>query len=465
MQRLLLLGLNHTTAPLDVRERLAFSAAQQRRAIELLRQQYPQAEAVLLSTCNRVELYIAREVHAQPRVQQMIDFLSQFHGVPVDQFRLHLYERAEREAVEHLFGVAASLDSMVLGESQILGQVRQAYDLSRQLGAAGPVLNPLFQRALAVGKQVMNSTPLGEGRVSVSGVAVEYARQIFDHFQDKTVLCVGAGKMSKLALRGFAALKPGRLLVANRDEHKARRLAAQFAAEAVPLTQLDAHLVEADIVISSTGAVEPVITRRHFQGLLRRRRYRPIFIIDLAVPRDVEPAVAELEHVYLYNLDDLQRAVARTHSQRSKVVEQARAIVQQHVEQYLAWQRQRELGPAIDQLYRRCHAIAADEVARALNRIEGLDEPQRAAAQQLMGELARRIVNKILHDPVTTLRQGDQLHAPAGQYLHALQRLFHLEPAELTALESTQRAGENSADDSRGPEAREPEQQHDRGAG
>jgi len=462
MQRLLLLGLNHTTAPLEVRERLAFSPAQQRRAIELLKQQYPQAEAVLISTCNRVELYIAREVHAQPRVQQMIEFLSQFHAVPVDQFRRHLYERAEREAVEHLFGVAASLDSMVLGESQILGQVRQAYDLSRRLGAAGPVLNPLFQRALAVGKQVMNSTPLGEGRVSVSGVAVEYARQIFDHFQDKTVLCVGAGKMSKLALRGFAALKPGRLLVANRDEHKARRLAAQFAAVAVPLTQLDTHLVEADIVISSTGAVEPVITRRHFQGLLRRRRYRPIFIIDLAVPRDVEPAVAELEHVYLYNLDDLQRAVARTHSQRSQVLEQARAIVQQHVQQYLVWQRQRELGPAIDQLYRRCHAIAADEVARALNRIEGLDQPQRAQAEQLMGELARRIVNKILHDPVATLRQADQLHAPAGQYLHALQQLFHLEPAALTALESTQQAGENSADEPRGPQAPEPDQQHDR---
>jgi glutamyl-tRNA reductase len=422
MQRLLLLGLNHTTAPLEVRERLAFSPAQQREAIVKIREQFPDAEAVLVSTCNRVELYVARAVHGRPRIEEMAQFLSDFHQVPLDTFKSHLYERSERDAILHLFSVTSSLNSMVLGESQILGQVREAYDLACDCKAAGAMLNPLFQRAIAVGKEVLHSTALGEGRVSVSGVAVGYARRIFDHFNDKTVLCIGAGKMAILALKGFAALKPKQLLVCNRDGEKAARVAAEFNGTGVPLTTLENQLIAADIVITSTGATEPIITRKQFESILKQRRYRPIFLIDIAVPRDIEASVGELDHVYLYNLDDLQKAVADTHSQRGTAVDAARAVVERHVEEFLAWQRQRELGPAIDRLYKRLHQMAGEEAVRTIKRLPQLGDGERAIVE----DLARRIVNKILHDPVKTLREGDQLHSPAGQYLHAIQRIFNL---------------------------------------
>jgi glutamyl-tRNA reductase len=437
MQRLVLIGLSHTTAPLDVRERLAFTTPQHRRAVEALRSKFPECEAVLLSTCNRVELYVARPVHGHPRVEELAEFLAQFHNVPVEHFKSHLYERAERDAVEHLFSVSASLDSMVLGESQILGQVRQAYDISQDLGAAAAVLNPLFQRAIAVGRQVQSQTELGNGSVSVSGVAVKYATQIFEHFTDKTVLCIGAGKMAALALRGFAGLAPKALIVCNRDAGKAQRLAAETGGSAVPLESLDEQLVSADIVITSTGATEPIITRTRFEGLLRQRRYRPIFIIDIAVPRDVEPSVGELDHVYLYNLDDLQKAVAETYTQRGEAVESARAIVRAHVDEFLAAQRQRAMGPMIDELYKRLHEMAAEEVGRTINKMPELGEAEKAQLE----DLARRIVNKLLHDPVNALRESDQLHSPAGQYLHAIQRLFKLNEGTNDESATAERTG------------------------
>jgi glutamyl-tRNA reductase len=430
VQRLILLGLNHTTAPLEVRERLAFSAPQQHEAIERFRAQFPQCEAVLLSTCNRVELYAARPVHDHPRGEEMVGFLANFHGVAPEQIRSHFYEKAERAAVEHLFAVACSLDSMVLGETQILGQVREAYDISQQLGAAGAVLNPLFQRALAVGKQVMRETRLAEGRLSVASIAVDYARRIFEQFTDKTVLSIGAGKMSQLVLQQFASLKPKRLLVCNRDAEKAADLAKRFGGEAVSFDQLPQHLVAADIVLTGTGSERPIITRAMFeQHILKARRYRPIFLIDIAVPRDVEASVGELDHVYLYNLDDLQQVVSTSQSQRSGEADAARKIVAEHVDAFVAWHRTRELGPAIDALYKRYHAVAQDELARTLNKLPNISDAERAHLE----ELARRIVNKLLHDPVTTLRESEGMHTNAAQYLHALEKLFQLQQRDSDA--------------------------------
>lgn len=423
MDRLLLLGLNHTTAPLEVRERLAFDAGRRSAALAGFRQHYPQSEAVLLSTCNRVELYVAREVHGHPRAAEMVQFIAGFHGIPADQFASHLYEKANREVVEHLFYVASSLDSMVLGETQILGQVRDAYDAATEASAAGAMLNPLFQRAIAAGKEVMNGTALGDGRLSVASVAVDYARGIFDHFADKTVLCVGAGKMARLVLQSFVALQPGRLLICNRDRHKAEELATRFGGQAAPFEGLAEHLVAADIVLTSTGSSQPVLTRALFEGLRRRRRYRPIFLIDIAVPRDVEPAVGQIEDVYLYNLDDLQQVVSQTQARRKDAIAAARAVVERHVESFLAWHRQRELGPAIQRLYERYHAIAQEELARTLNKLPGVSDSERAHLE----DLARRIVNKLLHDPVQMLRSADAEHAPPVQYLHALEKLFRLE--------------------------------------
>ena len=423
MNRLLLLGLNHTTAPLELRERLAFNAQQRAEALGRFKGRFPNCELVLLSTCNRVEFYLARAVHESPRAEELIEFLAEVQSLPAADFSRHVYQKADVEAVRHLFHVASSLDSMVLGETQILGQVREAYEASAQLSAAGGMLNPLFQRALAGAKQVMHETALTEGRLSVASVAVDYARGIFDRFADKTVLSIGAGKMAQLVLRHFRELEPGTLLVCNRDPAKAVALAAEFAGRQVPFERLDDHLVAADIVLTSTGAQHPIITRRTFEGLRKRRRYRPLFIIDIAVPRDVEAAVGEIEGVYLYNLDDLQDVVSKTQSQRKDVIASAHALVEKHVEAFVVWHRQRELGPAIRRLHDRYHNIAKEEVARTLNKLPNLSPAER----EHLEELSRRIVNKLLHDPVQALRNVDQSHTPAAQYLHALEKLFQLD--------------------------------------
>jgi glutamyl-tRNA reductase len=421
MDRLLLLGMNHATAPLAVRERLALSERQQADALAQFRGQFPETEIVLLSTCNRVELYAAAK--DKPEFSEIVRFLPEFHGLSANEFETHWYRKTENEVVQHLFIVASSLDSIVLGETQIIGQVRDAYESARTLGSAGPLLHPLFQRALAVGRQVMSQTALGAGRLSIASAAVDYAKSIFDHFHDKTVLCIGAGKMARLAISHFNALHPGRLLICNRDPSKAAALAAEFAGEPVPFEQLAERLAQADVVITSTGSSLPIITRTMFENVLKQRRYRPIFIVDIAVPRDVEESVGELEHVYLYNIDDLQQVVSTTQSQRSGATDSARALVQAAVDEFTAWQRSRQLGPAIEQLYARYHALAQEELSRLTNRLPNMSESER----EQLEETVRRIVNKLLHDPIQTLKNADGLHAPASQYLHALNKLFHLD--------------------------------------
>jgi len=423
MQRLLLLGLNHTTAPLEVREKLAFDAGQRDAALSAFAVRFPGCEAVLLSTCNRVELYISRETHGRPREEEMVDFLADFHQIPAQDFKDHLYYKANREAVEHLFAVTTSLNSMVLGETQILGQVRDAYEAACKAASCAKMLNPLFQRAIAVGKQVMHDTKLNEGRLSVASVAVDYAKNIFENFGDKTILSIGAGKMSQLVLQHFAALSPGQLLVCNRDAQKADALAAKFNGRAVEFDKLAEHLVVADIVVSSTGAPDAIITRARFEALRRQRRYRPIFLIDIAVPRDIEPAVGEIDNVYLYNLDDLQQVVAQNQSSRKEAVSAAMEIIARHIEEFAAWQRQRELGPAIQRLYTRYHQVAQEEVARTRHKLANMSDAEAAHLE----DLARRIVNKVLNDPVQIMKQSDGVHTPAGQYMHAFEKLFRLE--------------------------------------
>lgn len=425
MQKLLLLGLNHTTAPIEVREKLALNADRHREAIAAFRQRFGDSEVVLLSTCNRVELYAAREVHGHPRPDELVAFLAEFQQVPPDAFREHVYHKTDRAVVEHLFAVASSLDSMVLGETQILGQVRGAYDTSVKLTATGPTLNPLFQRAIAVGKQVMTGTTLNEGRLSVASVAVDHARQVFETFADKTVLAIGAGKMASAVLKHFAALQPGRLLICNRDPQKAAALAAAHGGTAVPFEALDDHLIAADVVISSTGAPHAVITAARFNGLRKKRKYRPIFMIDIAVPRDVEPAIADIDGVFLYNVDDLQQVVAATLASRTGAIDAARGIVSKSVDDFLAWHRTRELGPMIDQLFQKSHALAAEEVARVVGKLPNVSAEER----QHLEDLARRIVNKLLHDPIKTLREADGVHPSSGAggpYVHAMQKLFQL---------------------------------------
>lgn len=421
MNDLLLIGLNHTTAPLDVRERLALVPQRAFEAITAWQQRSGGGEVVLLSTCNRVELYLS----GPTRRTDAIDFLADFFKTPVDAFQSHLYEHHGRGVVEHLFTVASGLDSMVLGETQILGQVRQAYEASRQAGATGPVLNPLFQRAATVGKEVLTDTGISDGRVSVASVAVDYAKRIFDHFADKTVLCLGTGKMSRLVLQGFATLKVGRILVASREQSRADEFAQKFGgtttAIGVTMSDLDQHLIAADVIIGSTGAPHPVITRDRFARLQKKRRYRPAFFLDIAVPRDIEASVGELEQTYLYNLDDLQNVVSQTMAGRGSQVEVARNVVRKHVEAYSAWHRQREIGPLIDALYKQSGEIAKAELERTLGKLE-LD----AAGREQVEQLVHRVVQKLLHGPVSQLKQNHESVGEGQAYVHAVEKLFNL---------------------------------------
>ena len=418
MNRLLLIGLNHTTAPLAVRERLAFSGKGLSDAVSAIQDRLPGSEIVVLSTCNRVELYLGGP--QQIERQTVVSLLSELHQLPRADFDSHLYERRGGGVVKHLFSVAASLDSMVLGETQILGQVKQAYELSLSAKATGSLLNPLFQRAIAAGKDVLSATGLGEGRVSVASVAVDYAKRIFETFTDKTVLCLGTGKMTKLVLQSFRPLNPGRLLVVSRDAERAQAFAAEFGGKGVAMADLDDHLVAADVIITGTAAPHPIVTRERMSKLLKRRRYRPAFFIDIAVPRDVEPGVGDLENIYLYNLDDLQRVVEASLGQRSTRVEAAQAVIDRHVAAYEKWQQQQEVGPLIDTLYQRAAAIAQAEVARTLEKLPD-DSPARGQVE----ELAHRIVRKLLHDPVTQLRLRHGTHESAI-YSHAVEQLFGL---------------------------------------
>lgn len=420
--RLLLLGLNHTTAPLEIRERVAFDSDARAQALNAMREKFPRSEFVILSTCNRMEFYSARPVHGYPRPEQLLECIAQLRGVDPAALRPHMYEHADRAAMEHLFHVAASLDSMVLGETQILGQVRQAYEAASALSATGTLLNPLFQRAIAVGKQVMHETALGEGRLSVASVAVEYASQIFDQFTDKTVLSIGAGKMSQLVLRHFSALKPGRLLVCNRSIENAQPLAQKYNGSAVLYSALPDHLAQADVVITSTGAVDPIITRAMMEATMRARRFRTIVMVDLALPRDVESSVGAMDGVYLYNLDDLQRVVQQTQSTRQEAIDSARKIVLKHADEFDAWNRARDLGPLIERMYAHHHKLAQGELERTLNKLPHLSDADRAHLE----DLARRIVNKMLHEPIRTLRSSDESHGPTAQYIHAMEKLFNL---------------------------------------
>ncbi len=419
MQRLVMIGMNHSTAPLAVREKIAFSNTQRELALGQFREKFPEAEAVLVSTCNRVELYAARPVHGRPRIDDLVAFVAAFHDLPESEVKAHIYERSNRAVAEHLFTVASSLDSLVVGETQILGQIRDAYEVSKKLGMVGNLLNPLFQRAIAAARDVMAATRLTEGRRSIASIAVEYARQIFENFRDKTVLSIGAGKMSSLVLQHFSELQVKRLVVCNRDQTRAQALASRFGGVAARMDDLMQHLAEADIVISSTASPAPIITPTMFEQVMKQRRWRPSFLVDIALPRDIDEAVGDLENVYLYNIDDLQEVAAATDSNRREAVQSARELVLKQVDEFVTWHTAREVGPLIEQLFSRSHNMARDEVQRTLKKLPDLSAEQR----QHVEELARRIVNKLLNDPVQAIRESG---TEASPFVRALAKMFRL---------------------------------------
>lgn len=429
--RILMLGVNHRTAPVELRERLAMPGERLGAVIDQIRTRHPTAEVVILSTCNRTEIYLARPIHESPTIQELTAFVADCCGVGLAALTAAIIHRENEQAVGQLFRVCSGLDSMVLGEPQILGQVKRAYEYASARRAVGPVLHKIFQQAIGVAKQARTATGIDSGRVSVGSVAVDLARGIFERFDDKTVVGIGAGEMAKLTLTHFHALRPGKLWLANRSLDRAQSLAnrlrlgqpGSIPGGARTLEALDELLVEADIVLTGTGATEPIITAERFHPLLKRRRARPLFIIDIAMPRDVEAQVGSLKNVYLYNIDHLQEVVEQTRDQRSAQAEACEKIVVEAVQACMAEIQNRDIGNLIRLLRDRLHDLGRIEQERTIHKLGRAASA--ADMQSLLEEHTHRLVNKILHLPLSQLdrRQAD---APLGFYAVALRRLFDL---------------------------------------
>lgn len=435
--RIVLLGINHRTAPIELREKLALGDDQLGAVHDALGRHFPLAEHVVLSTCNRIECYVARPSDDPPGVDDLRRFFAERTGVGVDQLTATTIHREQEEAVRHLFRVCAGLDSMVVGEPQVLGQVKRAYDAAVACEAVGPVLHRVFQEALAAAKRARTETAIGAGRVSVGSVAVDFVRQVFAEFTDKTILGIGAGEMAKTTLRHLLALAPHRLWLTNRSPQRAAELAGALglsgeAGGPRPWEALDEMLVEADIVLTSTGSTEPILTRELFKPITKRRRQRPLFILDLAVPRDVEPSVGSLNNVYLYNIDDLQGVVDAGMDQRAAHVAESERRIAAAVTSCMRQIQHRDLGHLIRLLRNRLHQLGDLEQQRTRRKLQNVADAETAEqVNDLVDEHTRRLVNKILHLPLSQLddRHGE-LDAPLGFYAAALRRLFDLDEAE-----------------------------------
>ncbi len=439
--RLLMIGANHRTAGLDLREKLALSGSKLDAALDRLRAAFANAELVILSTCNRTEFYVAGASHVEPGAAALRVCLAQISGLDESAVAAATICRENEEAAAHLFRVSCGLDSMVLGENQVLGQVKCAYEHATGRGTVGRVLHPLFQQALTCAKQVRRETGIDSGRMSVGSVAVDFARRIFDSFEDKTVLGVGAGELAKLTLRHLRDLAPGQLWLANRSQDRAHAVAAQLELEGSafgvrPFEDLDELLVAADIVVTGTGASEPIITAARFAPLLLRRRRRPLFVIDIAVPRDVEAAVGQFSNVYLYDIDDLNQVLDQTRQQRREVVSRCEQMVLEQVRATLAQIRHNDVGQLIRQLRQKLHGLGATEHRRTLNKLASASSGDVPA---LLEQHTQRLINKILHVPVSQMDQSDP-EAPLAFYAAALRRLFDLEEQAQTEVDPAGRA-------------------------
>ncbi len=425
------LGLNHTTAPLDLRGRLAFSPEQLSPALRAFRErlQRQMPEAALVSTCNRTELYVAadpKDVHAL--VHPTVEWLAEQGGVSGSHLQSHTYVREDRDAARHAFRVAAGLDSMVLGEPQILGQMKQAVRQADEAGTLGTTLHQLFQRSFSVAKEVRTATEIGSHSISMAAAAVRLASQLFEDLKDIRVLFVGAGEMIELVATHFAARTPKSMAVANRTLERGERLAARFGASALRLADLPTRLHEYDAVISCTASSLPIIGLGAVERALKARRNRPMFMVDLAVPRDIEPEVSKLRDVYLYTVDDLSALVQTAGEKRQAAVEQAEAIIDAGVVSFAHWLDQRAAVPLIQALNRQAEDWGVVEMQRA-RRLLARGEPVEAVLEAL----TRGLTNKMLHGTMA------ELHATDGdereQLAQTVSRLFLRQGARHTGHE------------------------------
>lgn len=435
MTDLVAVGINHKTAPVELRETVASSGEELHELLLALQNEAGLQEAMVVSTCNRVEIYGVARGWAQAG-ERSLRVLAERRGVAPDALVHHGFVRGSREAAEHIFRVAASLESMVVGEPQILGQVKDAFDLARSHGTVGAVLDRCLTSAFRGAKRVRSETAIARGAASVPSVAVDLARSIFGDLSDCAALLVGAGEMSQQSGTNLRSAGISTITVVNRTAPRGEALAAELGGRYVPWEGLSEQLARADIVITSTGSPRPVIDRALLRPVMRARRGAPIFLVDIAVPRDVDPDVLKIEEVFVYNIDDLQGIVDANMRTRAAEAERAAELLIAEIDGFVGWQRSRSVGPVIQRLHAHARAVAEGELARLSGRFGEMTPGQRKAVESL----AHGIVRKLLHRPVTSLRQsaeGDEAYA-ANALVEAVESLFGLvdQPADPPAEQS-----------------------------
>ena len=420
---LILVGLSHKTAPIEIRERLTFPEHRQEEALSRLTSADEVAEATILSTCNRTELYTVCAT-VDGGTQAVIEFLADYHGLDRIELSRYLYTAEDAAVVLHLFRVVSSLDSMVLGEAQILGQCKEAYASALEHGATGSVLNRLLRQSFVVGKRVRSETEIGESAVSISYAAIELAKKVFDSLEGRSVLILGAGKMSELTAKHLVSNGVRSVLVTNRTYERAVELAEKFDGEAIRFDDLFERMRDADIVISSTAATHYVVTRDRVAAAMKGRSMRPLFLIDIAVPRDIEPAVNDVAGVYLYDIDDLNGVVESNLEERQHEARRAEAIIDEEMAEFARWLEGMEVVPTIAAIRAHAEQIRSRELERALKRLDALSDKDMATIEKL----TESIVNKMLHGPTARLRVSAE--RPDGlDMIEAARHLYGLDEA------------------------------------
>jgi glutamyl-tRNA reductase len=419
---LVLVGLSHKTAPVAIREKLTFPAHVQEDALNHLTRLEGIREAIIVSTCNRTEVYAVASSEEEG-VETVIGFLASYHDLDRAELERYLYVQAGEKVVRHLFRVVASLDSMVVGEAQILGQVKEAYEHAFNSGTTERVFNKLFRQSFEVGKRVRTETSIGESAVSISYAAVELAKKVFGTLEGRTILIVGAGKMSELTAKHLVSNGIARVLVVNRTLERAQEMAEKFSGTAVPYDQLYPSMAEADIVISSTAATEYVITKADLAGMVRSRT-RPLFLIDIAVPRDIDPAVNDLRGVYLYDIDDLSGVVESNLEERMAEARRAEGIIEEEFAAFFAWVESMEVVPTVAAIRAKAEVIRQMELEKAMKRLD-LSEKDR----QTVEALTCAIVNKMLHGPTARLKKAST-GKDGYEYMEVARALYGLEDTD-----------------------------------
>ena len=419
--KLLITGLSHHTAPVEVREKLAFEEKTLPEALDRLCQRPGMVEGMILSTCNRVEVAVTAEEHSDP-TESVDRFLAEARSVEPAWVSPYLYHYNGPDAIRHVFRVASSLDSMIVGEPQILGQLKNAYALAKERGSVNGYLDLVMTRAFNVAKRVRTETEIGSSAVSVSYAAVELARDIFGELSGKRVLLVGAGKMAESAARHLRRAGVSDILVTNRTRSRAEALAEEFHGRVIEYEDMTHALPDVDIVIASSGAPHYILTKDIMRSVINRRRNRPMFLIDIAVPRNIDPGVNDLENLFLYDIDDLQGVVNANLKERNKEAERAEAIVASEVEKMIARLHVQEVAPTIVSLQEQLEEIRAAEVAKTLRRLPNLSPQDRDAIEAM----TRAIMNKVAHGPISALRHHAG-HPEGAQVISAIRRVFHID--------------------------------------